>query len=765
MKEQAAVGRAAVSGMGQAVTVTLLWCLLGVLIPRAMLYGEMAPFGIGLAAGTDSGAVVAAVLGGYWLAGGLLSPLRYTAAVALVGGVRWVLAALPRGKENAVFPALTAFVSTLVTGIILLWNSGLDAYRVLLIVAEATVAGGCAFFFRQAVYVTRHPPEDGVLTGGEQAAVIFTAAVAVAAASTVTVGGFAPARMLAVLIVLVLARFGRESGGCVAGTVLGAALALTVPAQGASALALAFGGLLAGMFSRFGRAAQAAVLFVAAGVVVLTAPDEQSLMFVYETAGAAALFLLLPKKLDRRLCRLFLRGRDLPAAEGLRRALTMRLRVSARAMDDVADTVTQVSARLAQCDATDVHAVYREAREEVCAGCSLASVCWGEKAEELKRAMEALTPPLQENGRVSPDDLWGYPREHCRQPEALLGAINRRYDRYAARRTAWRRLEEIRGTVRGQFGGMSALLTDLAEETADPRQVDTELSSRVMAVCTDFGLTVREALCSRVGGNRLTVEILAADTGADPENPRFLRELRAVCDRELTPPTVTTVGGDVCITLTEPPRYTAECGCVRLCCDGEKLCGDAAEIFPLAGNTVVMISDGMGSGGRAAVDGAMAVGLTARLWQAGFRPQSIVRTVNAALLAKSTEESLATLDVAVIDGFTGRLDCYKAGAVSTLLYSGGRVSRLGEPSLPLGILPEGELAHTHDRLTDGDVLLMMSDGALTDGSAPVEEALRDFQPQETMQTLAERVAGAARAKQTAHQDDVTVIAVKIRRAS
>ena len=176
---------------------------------------------------------------------------------------------------------------------------------------------------------------------------------------------------------------------------------------------------------------------------------------------------------------------------------------------------------------------------------------------------------------------------------------------------------------------------------------------------------------------------------------------------------------------------------------------------------MAVLSDGMGCGGHAAVDSAMAAGITARLWQAECAPDAILQTVNAALLVKSREESLATLDVAVVDTHSGRLDLYKAGAASSLLRCGGRVSRLDNAGLPVGILPEVRFAHSRDQLQVGDVLLMVSDGALCGGTAAVEELLAAHPEEGSMQALAQAVADAAAAAQGDHPDDITAVALRL----
>ena len=159
----------------------------------------------------------------------------------------------------------------------------------------------------------------------------------------------------------------------------------------------------------------------------------------------------------------------------------------------------------------------------------------------------------------------------------------------------------------------------------------------------------------------------------------------------------------------------------------------------------------------------MATGMAIRLWTAGFSPAAVLGTVNSTLRIHGAEERLATLDVVTVNTHTGRLDNYKAGAATTLLCSGGRVSRLDRPGLPVGILAEVAFEHSHDQLEDGDVLLMVSDGALSGGVAAIEELLRDHPAHGSMADLARAVCDAARDAEDGHSDDVTAVALRITR--
>ena len=171
----------------------------------------------------------------------------------------------------------------------------------------------------------------------------------------------------------------------------------------------------------------------------------------------------------------------------------------------------------------------------------------------------------------------------------------------------------------------------------------------------------------------------------------------------------------------------------------------------------MLISDGRGTGGRAAVDGAMTAGLTERLLKAGFGFDCSLRIVNSALLYKSSEESLSTVDIACIDLYTGETELYKAGAAPTLVRRSGKVGRAESHSLPVGILRDVGFDRSTITLKHGDAVVLLSDGATTAGTDWISQELEE-NIDLTAQQLAERIAEAARRRaDDNHPDDITVM--------
>ncbi|MGN0172142.1 MAG: SpoIIE family protein phosphatase, partial [Acutalibacteraceae bacterium] len=229
-------------------------------------------------------------------------------------------------------------------------------------------------------------------------------------------------------------------------------------------------------------------------------------------------------------------------------------------------------------------------------------------------------------------------------------------------------------------------------------------------------------------------------------------------------PTVSKSGYLTRIRISEKPRYSVKFAGAQLNCRRERLCGDAYEQFyDHEGRFCLVLSDGMGTGGRAAVDGAMTAALAGRMMQAGFGVPSILRIINSALIVKSGDESLSTLDTLRIDLFTGRLESQKAGAAPSFLYSCGRVTKISAATLPIGILRDIEAAEHFDSVTSGDWLIMVSDGVISDDSAWLEALISRLMKRDTdPQTVAREIVAEARERQgEEHSDDTTALVLQI----
>lgn len=313
--------------------------------------------------------------------------------------------------------------------------------------------------------------------------------------------------------------------------------------------------------------------------------------------------------LDKKLGVLVNHVQNVAAASGLRHSVVMRMEFAAKAMQEVAGTVDGVSKKLAGLSAPDLGGLYRQVSDEACRICGMRMFCWEQHYADTMNAFNDMTPLLREKGRISPSEVKGHLARNCSRLDEVTRLVNAGYREHLVREGAWRRLSEIRAVVTDQFSGMADMLGELAADFANRGPAECRRCRRVSGVCEAHGLSVRDVACSVGQEGRMTVDILASDKGSRVHEKRWKADVEEACGREFAHPVVARMGDVVRITLTERPLYRVTMGSAQLCCTGEKLCGDAFETFQdNKGCRITVLSDGMGSGGRAAVDGARAGG-------------------------------------------------------------------------------------------------------------------------------------------------------------
>ena len=131
-------------------------------------------------------------------------------------------------------------------------------------------------------------------------------------------------------------------------------------------------------------------------------------------------------------------------------------------------------------------------------------------------------------------------------------------------------------------------------------------------------------------------------------------------------------------------------------------------------------------------------------------------------MVKSEEESLATVDVSVINLFTGRAEILKAGAPYTYIKKKGKVIRKEIPSIPAGILNEVYFTREHISLSGEDMIVMLSDGAVMGDDKWLLSLIKSWN-KGSCQELAEAVVEEAiRQNEGLKDDDITVLAVRLK---
>ena len=512
---------------------------------------------------------------------------------------------------------------------------------------------------------------------------------------------------------------GSAVGVCAA---MGCGLALLLGGQNALLLVLlAFGALMSGLFQGKNRLL-AAGLYLLSSVTLtyLIAYSFQPAVF-YAGLTGGMLFALLPSKWAREGAKqvrgiLWNRPRD-------NAYIRLKMQRWVRSIDRLADALphSRIEKPAPQEESEGLS-------EALCAGCDRLPICWHEQGEQTRAGLRALA---EESGN----------------PEEAIATINRYF-------SACPRISRI-----------PPLLTRLDEE----RQRRAH-----QAVCAEYEREMLQTHLTALSqaAQRISLEGMQADreesywlTQADealealrfPGKTAFVKKvdgrlavclqceplsLRPLAGLTLAKQVGTYLGADLEITerqssrimLEERPPLMVHTGMATACAvtlDRKSGAGqppdngDAVLVEPLSGGKMVLaLSDGMGHGAGAQEESRKTLEMLSLCLEAGYTRAQAMTAVNGVMISAAGGEKFATVDLCLIDLWTGETAMNKLGACASILVQGQKAQWIQGEALPLGIIEHVAPMEHRFTLAENDLLLLMSDGVAD--AFPAQEDILDL---------------------------------------
>ena len=163
---------------------------------------------------------------------------------------------------------------------------------------------------------------------------------------------------------------------------------------------------------------------------------------------------------------------------------------------------------------------------------------------------------------------------------------------------------------------------------------------------------------------------------------------------------------------------------------------------------------------------ARAVELLRMCLDAGYDRAQTLTAVNGMMLLAGQGERFTTVDLFLLDLWTGKASLDKLGAAGSYLMQAEGLSLLGGDALPLGILENVESGEKLMQLHQGDTLILLSDGVedAYENRQSMEETIRDALTLETAQDAANAILTGAQSGDSAPADDQTVLVLRLIRA-
>lgn len=391
--------------------------------------------------------------------------------------------------------------------------------------------------------------------------------------------------------------------------------------------------------------------------------------------------------------------------------------------------------RRAQMQEEDMGMIQQEIAGRVCSGCDTCAVCWAPADNTMYGLFGRLIGSLMKYGEADEETKQEL-AQHCRYASHVEWEAATAFEQARLNKAWYNRLLENREVIAQQLDAMAYIMQDCASEA---QLLDGEEKRKLAEIryrARECGIAAEEVhLYRKHDGHLQALLRVRSKWGNCVAVKDLTKVMEAVLGLRIKPhkDTKTFIGKEAMeVIFEEEPMFHAVYGVSRLTKDGEAVSGDSFSFLEKEdGELVLSLSDGMGFGEGALKESELVVDLLERFIEAGFTKETAIKMLNSAMVIHGEGEQYSTVDISSVNLYTGETSFYKIGASATFIrHKDGSVECLLSTSLPAGVSFGIEIEKANAQLSDGDFLVMITDGVL--------EYLQAENPEET---LVEMISG------------------------
>ena len=749
------------------------------LLSRVFIMGEFAPVGLAFFAAVaqvDNKRIIAMA---FWTISGVLSGGYYDEAIIYVVSIMLYLLVINKSSQRyqKIFIApLIMFAGILCAGLLINLYKGSALYSFLLVLFEAGTCMILSFIFMYGVPLLIDQQilsDKEKLTSERLSCIVILLATAVAGFGNLMVFAYSVRNIMGIMLVMTMALGGGAGFSTVMGVIIGLIVGISDGNAGLLIALYALAGVLAGVLRGLGKFAVILGFCLGGAIVVLYFGQDHELnQILMECIIGGGLFLLVPNKW------LALLGGRTPTTTGEMLKGSSELQKAVVKINEVAEIFSELAIMFGNMNMTakgkmhedELAKILSAVGEQVCVNCTKRSQCWeGDFYRTYHGILELLRQV--EGKSISLHQMPSVFQENCNKRKELLETVNQVADRNRMVAFWQKRNIDNRQMITEQLNATSMIINSLTYEIQKTEDVDQELSLTLEKKTAILGCGLQAVQVTGVLGERV-IEAWKNPCSGNRECMNTILPLAAALTKEkmiLRTECGNTENKQKCkIMMQVGKRFGVETGMVSLPKAGEAVCGDTCTVVELnQGKIALILSDGMGSGTQAEGQSKAAIHFLQRLLLAGFDTEVAVKTINSLLLLRSPEESFVTIDIAVINTYSGEVEFLKIGSAPSFIKRVGEVATITSASLPIGILDQIEIEPVKSLVVSGDFIVMVSDGIVDVPKNKLDKGnwLPNFLRQSvnaSAQSLANQILTQAQ-KMSKQQvtDDMTVLVAKI----
>lgn len=751
----------------------LLIHLVGFIIARATFF-TMNPLAIGYFTasylGKAGGGLAFAVA--FFGIASVMEPLQILKySLTLIGSIL-ILGAAPIKKRNVpktiqyILPALMLFIFALIEKNV----PGKMQETITLAFLEALIAVLSAYMFQNGIEYIMQATKGIKMNNEQMISMAIIVAVCIYAMPEFSNDYLAPMETTVFFAILYFTYKYGVGQGAITGAVCGFALSLRgAPISDIGMFTIM--GIVPAVFREMGRFPTAAIYMITAAMMgIMNNGMELTIKEIGALVSALLLFQLFPSNMIYRVDAAGGTGRqELLASQNLKKIAKTKMRIFSESFLKLSKTLDTITEKQTKQKQTEMNSIFEDISEKLCKNCSNSNQCWESNLDQTYQAASKMFEIAEKNGIIKKEDIPTDFMTDCICADEFIAETNRGFEIAKINHIWHSRISESREVIAEQLKEVSNVIQDITGDIYEAVEVARFQEEKVAKKLRAEHINTRDITIFERGDKRKEVYLCAACRNGEcitAKNAAIaISEALGVRLRvsEASKSVITKEYEN--FIFVEDTKFKILSGVARAM--KESVSGDNFSIQKLdSGEYMIALSDGMGTGKEAGDESEMVMSLLDQMIESGFKAETAIKLINSSLVLKSEKQTFSTIDLSIINLFTGMCEFIKIGAAAAFIKRNNWVETISSTTLPIGMLGNVDYDTVTKKLYEGDIIIMVTDGVLDSIKADNKEesmekmimSIKSKNPQEIANRILDKTLSQSNFSPI---DDMTVITAGI----
>lgn len=591
-------------------------------------------------------------------------------------------------------------------------------YYFIMAVLEGVLIWVISILFHKGIHYFLYSKKGQPMDNEELISIGILLAVFSYAMPSFSTEGFSLVPMMAYLFILFMGFKYGAGAGSIAGAACGVVFSLGNGSLNLIGI-MCLLGICSGMFREVGKLGTAIGFLVCC--LLLGYLYEDIIVQVFQVralVSAAAIFVLIPKQylypVDLAMKEI---GENVYAKHNLQMITKTKLRDFSDSFQKLSKAFYHMADTKQSLNRKDVDNVFDELSERLCRHCVKCNYCWKHNYYNTYQAAYSIIGAVDRDGTILEEEIPFDFTKSCINYKTFIEETQRSLEMAKVNLGWYNRMAESREVIASQLGEVANIIKEFATDIYETKVTTNLAEEQVFRKLTAHDIDVKKLAILEKRNKRqevyLTVKTKKGRCITAKEAASYIGE---VLGKRIKPSDNTKhiIPKEYeSLVFVEDVNFKTLTGVARMVKPGEKVSGDNFSFLELnSGEMIMTLSDGMGTGQQAHTESESVVELLEQFVEAGFKETSAIKLINSVLVLKSDKQTFSTVDMSVINLFTGICEFIKVGAAATFIKRHRWVETICSTSMPVGIFTQVDFDGISKKLYDGDMVIMMTDGVL-----------------------------------------------------